>query len=453
MTGQPHAAVVVGGGLAGAAAALVLAERGVVTRLVRSGPGSTALSWGSLDVAGASPDPVGLPWRDPVRSHPLSPGERLAYLLNARRAHPYGALFPERDAGRAVRAVKEATAALDAWLRPAGAGLEGSLDESRLLANVRGAVRVSDFAMVEAAAGDLGRAAGVVLGDVPGLSGFSAPAVARALGAELAALGVPCPPIRVVRLELPEGLQSLAARPARLAAALDDPAATAELARSVRGQAAEGRTLLLPPILGLSRTHSVCRALCEQAGGPVAELLGAPPWSPAGLRLDRALGAALERAGVEVRTARASGLRGDLGRIARVELEGEAALEADAVVLATGRFVGGGLSERDDAVVESLAGLPVFDDRGRRLDGRPGRGQLRRRYADPQPLFGAGVRTDGRLRPLGPDQHPLWSNLVAAGEILGGFDPALQRTGLGVALLSGVRAGEEAAHLAGEALR
>ena len=67
MTGQPHAAVVVGGGLAGAAAALVLAERGVVTRLVRSGPGATALSWGSLDVAGASPDPVGLPWRDPGR--------------------------------------------------------------------------------------------------------------------------------------------------------------------------------------------------------------------------------------------------------------------------------------------------------------------------------------------------------------------------------------------------
>ena len=40
---------------------------------------------------------------------------------------------------------------------------------------------------------------------------------------------------------------------------------------------------------------------------------------------------------------------------------------------------------------------------------------------------------------------------MAAGEVIGGFDPALQRTGLGFALLSGLRAADEAARVGGDA--
>ncbi|RIL05222.1 MAG: glycerol-3-phosphate dehydrogenase subunit GlpB, partial [Proteobacteria bacterium] len=48
-------AVVVGGGLAGAVAALELATRGAEVALVRAAPGATALAWGTLDVAAATP--------------------------------------------------------------------------------------------------------------------------------------------------------------------------------------------------------------------------------------------------------------------------------------------------------------------------------------------------------------------------------------------------------------
>ena len=143
------------------------------------------------------------------------------------------------------------------------------------------------------------------------------------------------------------------------------------------------------------------------------------------------------------------------GRAAAVEVEagdGERQrIPARAVVLATGRFTGGGLAESDDRVREALLDLPVFDDRGRRLDGEPARRSLRRRYADPQPLFSGGVRVDGRLRAIGADGHPALANVLAAGELVGGFDPSICRTGLGFALLSGRRAGEEAARLVAEA--
>jgi glycerol-3-phosphate dehydrogenase subunit B len=451
-------AVVLGGGLAGATAALQLAAGGAEVTLVRRGPGATALSWGSLDVAGASPDPTGLPWRDPVSGEPLAPAQRLSFLLHSRPFHPLAALFPERDAARAVRAVKEAARVLDGWLRPQGVRVEGSLDETRLLANVRGAVRAADLAFDDVAAGDLARATAVLFVDLPGLPGWNAAAAARAVGAELEALGVPAPPLHVAPLALSAGLQADVSRPARLAARLDDPAAQDALVEGAVGLAADGRTTLFPPVLGLFRGTRLRAALREALGGPVAEVQGAPPWSPSGARLDRALLGALHDAGVRVVQGEARGVVGADGRITGVDLRvargaagggaGEpVSLASDAVVLATGRFSGGGLAERGDRLVEPLLGLPLYDDRGRRVDGVPARRHLRRRYADPQPLFSAGIRTDGRARPLGAAGRVAYANLVAAGEVIGGFDPALQRTGLGFALLSGLRAAEEAARV------
>jgi glycerol-3-phosphate dehydrogenase subunit B len=118
-------------------------------------------------------------------------------------------------------------------------------------------------------------------------------------------------------------------------------------------------------------------------------------------------------------------------------------------VLATGRFVGGGLEAGPEAVREALLGLPLYDGDGRRVDGVPAWRSARKGYGNEQPLYAAGVRTDRRLRPLGSHGRPQHARLFAAGDLLGGFDPSRERTGLGVALLSGIQAGRAAA----EALR
>ena len=122
-------------------------------------------------------------------------------------------------------------------------------------------------------------------------------------------------------------------------------------------------------------------------------------------------------------------------------------IEAEGVVLATGRFTGGGIVEREGVVREALLGLPLFDDGGRRIDGDAARRHVRPGYDTAQPLFTAGLRSDEHLRPLDPRGRPALLNLVAAGEILGGFEPALIRTGLGLALLSGIRAGRSLVEL------
>ena len=159
--------------------------------------------------------------------------------------------------------------------------------------------------------------------------------------------------------------------------------------------------------------------------------------------------AALDRAGVALRTGSAAGVETTDGRARTVTLEDGESIEADALVLAAGRFVGGGLAEREGVLREPLLDLPLFDLAGRRVDGLPPRQILRRDYEGEQPLFATGVRVDDQLRPLGADGAPRLSNLFAAGELLGGFDPARDRTGAGVALVSGRRAGIAAAAAAG----
>ena len=94
---------------------------------------------------------------------------------------------------------------------------------------------------------------------------------------------------------------------------------------------------------------------------------------------------------------------------------------------------------------ERLLGLPLYDADGRRIDGIPARRSARKGYGNEQPLFSAGVRTDRRMRPLGAQGRPHHPRLFAAGDLLGGFDPGRERTGLGVALLSGIHAARAAA--------
>jgi glycerol-3-phosphate dehydrogenase subunit B len=360
--------------------------------------------------------------------------------------------------------VKNAAASLDGWLAASGLGVEGGLDAARLLATVRGAVRVCDFAFSGPAEGDLQGAAEVEIAAVAGLAQHDARPLARALAAEFAALGLPRPSFRVVPLPLPAGFVGDGGSPARVAAHVDTEEGLRALLAAVAGRhrqemparrgEGERRLLLLPPILGFSGIRGKLARLRESAGCRVAECLGAPSASPSGLRLAGALAGALSRQGVVVQHARVGRLEGTGRRLRALRLGlpcgTEERLEAGVVLLACGRFLGGGLGEREGGVHEMLLDLPLYDEAGTRVDGSAPNRLVRPSPEAPQRLFSSGVRTDSRLRPLGADGEPLFENLFVAGDLIGGFDPSTERTGLGVALLTGLRAASEIARLAEE---
>jgi glycerol-3-phosphate dehydrogenase subunit B len=65
-----------------------------------------------------------------------------------------------------------------------------------------------------------------------------------------------------------------------------------------------------------------------------------------------------------------------------------------------------------------------------------------------QVAFRAGVRIDETLRPLRADGGAASPSLFAAGSVIRGYDPASDKTGLGVAIFTGYLAGEAAAEAA-----
>jgi glycerol-3-phosphate dehydrogenase subunit B len=436
---------VVGGGLAGAAATLALAEAGADVVQIADRPGATALAPGAFDFAAASPGVPWLPARDPLRDAALSPLERMALVLREAESHPYARLFGS-DAAAAARAARAGVARLSGWLAPLGAALSGSLDAAQLLACTPGTLRFDDFASVGPAGGDLSACDEIAVLEAPGIAGYDARFTARGLAAELAALGRSRVRVRVASVRWPEGV--LAEEPARVAARLDAPAAGDALAAALRGAGGAGCVLLCPPLLGLARTAELIARLREASGGAVAELLAFPPHALAGYRFARALAAAVAASRARVVAARVRAVHASRGGGAhRLELEAQgtvSVLEAGALVLATGRFTGGGLVAEPGAVREPLLGLALHDADGRRIDGAPAHRAARKGYATAQPLYSAGVRVDSSLRPLTPGGEPAAERVFCAGELLGGFDPARERTGMGVALLTGLAAAASA---------
>ena len=437
---------VVGGGLAGAVATLALAERGAEVVQIAGPPGASGLGAGAFDLAAPSP---GVPWlaaREALHGTPLGVLDRLALLLREAPSHPYARLFGS-DAAAAASAARAGVAALSRWLAPHGAAPRGSFDASALLACSPGTLRPVDFATPGPAGGDLSACAEIALLDAPGLAGYDARFSARGLAAELAALGLAQKPVRIVQAAWPEGV--LDAQPARVAARLDALAAGDALAAALRGAGGAGCVLLAPPVLGIARTEALVAQLSEAAGCPVAEVLSFPPYALAGYRFERALRAAVRASRARVIDGNVlavyPGIRSAAHELAIETAAGIQELAAQALVLATGRFTGGGLSASDGEVREPLLGLPLHDAEGRRIDGIPAHRSVRKGYATWQPLYTAGVRVDDQLRPLTPRGEPAAERVFCAGELIGGFDPARERTGMGVALLTGLAAAERAA--------
>lgn len=162
------------------------------------------------------------------------------------------------------------------------------------------------------------------------------------------------------------------------------------------------------------------------------ELLASPP-SPHGWRLQQAisLGAvAAEITSFESSRGRITAARG-----------GTRTFRADAFVLATGRHIGGGL-HAGRVTTEPLLGLGVFHE------GVPASSLGTRlhhlKYLDPAEEMRLGVMTDKRLHPLNEDGKVAYSNLYAAGAMLGGYDYS-GPCGFGVPILTGWLAGRLAA--------
>ena len=205
--------------------------------------------------------------------------------------------------------------------------------------------------------------------------------------------------------------------------------------------------LLLPPVMGIVNHELIIMALRKITGLKVAEVLAAP-FSIPGHRLDQAIRHGLESKEIDRMDGEVVGFDAQQRSVKSIYVHSgshRAKVEAKGFVLATGKFVGGGISDRPH-FRETLFHLPVFDGDKEAKEVKASRLASQDFFSN-QALFKLGIRTNALLQPFGEEGEVAFSNVFAAGAVLGGFDAIQIPSGEGVAISTGCYAGQMASNL------
>ena len=413
---------VIGAGMAGMSAALFAAERGLSCIQVGNA-GSLLFASGLLDFLGVHPVAKRQLWQ--------SPFEALAALVRDEPDHPLARL--------AAPSIRNAFESFVTALGGAGLAYAPLGERNRKLLTAIGTIKTTYGVPQSMVAGVqvLEQRPPCLLLDFRGLREFSAAQIASTFGRSW-------PGLRHRQIEFPgyEAVPELYA--AHLARALEAGEVRARTIARVKPLLGDARAVGIPAVLGLARANEVHAAFEAGLGLPVFEIPTMPTSVP-GLRLLTALEAAVAARGVRRRqqaSVRALSFDADAGTAA-LELDGAAAGErvhARAVVLATGRFTGRGLTAGRKQVRESILGLPVHQPASREA-------WHQRDFLDPSghAINRAGLLIDDAWRPLDVHGKPAWPRLYAVGSILAHQDWMRSKCGSGLAIATAWAAIEQVA--------
>jgi glycerol-3-phosphate dehydrogenase subunit B len=449
--------LVVGGGLAGATAALSAAREGATVRLVSYKKSTLRFASGLIDLLGyvpagddgsagdgptAASRTTGVSRATAAGRGPIA--DPFVALGDLPDAHPYGVVGEE--------AIREGFALFDDVAGDLYRG--GHTDRNALVVTHGGTVKPTARYPASVAAGLASDDREALLVGFESLTDFDAPLAAD----HLRAAGVPFE-VRGITASFGESFRA-DAKVTRFARALDrdEPVEGTPIRRAVADaiepHLGSAERVGFPALLGDDRPGEVRAELGDRLGADVFEVPTGPPSLP-GLRLEDRLFEALDAAGIRIETgnpvvgyeagsgrgATGGGGSGGGGRVeaVRVDRKGrETPYYADQFVLATGGLVGKGVDSSRAGVEEPIFGcrVPHPEDRYEWSDADAFGDHAFARF---------GVVPDSSLRPTGASGAPEFENLRAAGAVLGGADAAGEKSAGGVSLATGVAAGRNAA--------
>lgn len=399
--------IVIGLGLAGLTAARTAVSQGAKVLIVGKGMGSLTLFGNSIDLLGAVPPgedlATGLPgW---IAAHPEHPYARTGWPGIAEALRAFGDLFPPPYA-----------------FSPCGGG-------NCLVPTGAGTLRPTYLLPATMKAGAGARPEETLVVGIRGFKDFQGDTVSLHLGCRGVAMSLP-------RYGL-EGLTALA-----LARLMDEARFRESFGEAIRHQMAGERTIGLPAVLGLKKPAAVLATLEAITGAKVFEIPMLPPSIP-GLRIFHRFREALIAGGADFHLGHAvCGAVVKGGRCEGIVVRNaplETTCRAEQYLLATGRFLGGGLVADMERISEPLLGLPVHQPASRGA-------WFRERFFQPEvhPIHSAGIVTDDSLRPLDGQGRVVLANLRVAGSILAHHQATEEHSREGIDIATGYRAAREA---------
>ncbi|NLT94314.1 MAG: anaerobic glycerol-3-phosphate dehydrogenase subunit B [Clostridia bacterium] len=410
--------VVIGAGLAGFSSALAAVELGKKVIVVAKGLGNLYSSSGYIDFLGYYPTTTSWPVTNPLQA--------LEGLVSENPEHPYAKVGKESII-RSVNAFLKASGEM-------GLSYAGSLDSNLLMPTAAGAL--SPTSLYPGANGkDVKKAREMVVVGIKELIDFYPLIVAqnleRQLGKKVEALWVE------LGLDLGRELNSY-----DLALTLEQEKNVIGLINKLKSWGVKDKLVLIPAVLGIKDWQQVINRLESQLECQVMEIPTLPP-SVMGYRLAQSFMHYLKKKGVEFIIGHpVVHVDCRAGRCREIAIETAAhrlkKIAGEAFCLATGGILGEGLQVFPKGIREVVFNLPVKTAETHSLEDFFS--------LEEQPLALAGVMTNEFLQPVDVETgEAALTNVFVAGATLAGYDPFLEKSGNGVALATGYRAGQLAA--------
>ena len=403
---------VIGSGIAGCAATVFAQARGLNTTQIGNS-GALAYTSGYFDLLGAD------------TTHYLKkPWEGLKQLRKSEPDHPYCKLT-DQDL---FNSFEEFINTLDKMgLGYSSPGVNnhlamlpaGACKPTFCLPNTRikGAQAMSDKARV-------------LVIDFIGLQGFSAMEIVANLKSQW-------PQLSAKRMTFPEMETGAQIFPEVMARALEVPATRKEFARRLKDIIGDSEYIAMPAILGIHRPDFIQREMEELVGIPIFEIPTIPP-AVAGIRLRELFELQLPKLGATVISQKKVQHIKFEDKIIRLLLEdsyGPVEIEAEKLILASGRFLSGGLKAGQHEVKEALIDLPIHQPDGRE-------NWFSESYFDPagHSVNRSGVMVNENFQPLDHQGNVIDKRMYAAGILLAHQDWIRQRCGAGLAIATAYKA-------------
>jgi glycerol-3-phosphate dehydrogenase subunit B len=373
--------------------------------------GESWFTGGLIDLMGVHPFESAKTWQDPWAA--------IDAVVKDIPGHPYARISQED--------IKAALQEFYAFLNDAGLPYRFEDDRNSILITAFGAIKTTHGIPQTMWPGvtALSHKAPCLIADFKGLKGFSASQIAERLKAEW-------PGLKTLSIPSIYGDQVHEINPVPLAQDLEIAEYRQKLAGLIKPHAKDVEFVGLPAVLGIHQPDQVIDELGELLGKPVFEIPAMPPSIP-GMRLKEAflrflpahkVHCLFQKHVLKATPTSEGEFLLDIGRT-----EHEDSIRADAVLLATGRFLGGGLQSDHTTVTESIFDLPVFQPKNRELWHGD-------RFFEPggHAINQAGLETDAMMRPLDADGRPAFENLFAAGIILAHQDWTRMKCGSGLSV-------------------
>jgi glycerol-3-phosphate dehydrogenase subunit B len=397
--------IVIGTGLSGLMAAKTAVETGARVLIVGKGTGSLCLFSNTIDVLGNLSEGTkmanGLPrW---IEDHPEHPYSKLGWEKIEEALSSFRSLFQSQYAFQ-------------------------SFDhENCLIPTGAGTYRPTYLVPSTMTAGTSFRNG---KGLIVGFKGF------KDFYADYTADQLKCRGI-VVPLSEFQGQEMIATSVARL---MERESFREVLGREVKKQTDGESRVGFPALLGMRDPLRVKKDLGEIIGAEVFEIPILPPSIP-GMRIFRNLKEWLIRRGVtfllghSVAKADLYGKRCKSIEVSHLPLF--QSYSADHFILATGRFISGGLNADEEKVFEPLFDLPVL---------QPGSRDhwFASSFFNGHPIHQSGILTDSSFRPVDQKGEQLLDNVWIAGSILTGHDCILEKSREGIEIATGYWAAKNA---------